>query len=946
MRRLLIALGASLAGLLVFQISWHPQSVYLESSASYFPWEPVGPYNLGHILTCGVRFGNKVFVGSAFGGLYESGDGGRSWKPVQSFTLNQNGEAVYRALSVVSLAVDGNNLYVGTGNVPLFNAAGVSHRVIDTLRGNILGGFGLPGMGVYVSSDGGNTFSNQNSTWRLSYPAISYRPAYEGAGAVVNVIDIAASEGKVAILAPDSLLISLDGLQTIEKRPIPGGRPPRSVTWGANGTLFLATTDTLYRSEDNGQSFTPIRGLSLPSEVTQPGTSSAYGRSGFGGSTIVVRAAPSNPNIIYAASAGSTGRLICVWASSDNGLTWNAISSAQNASFNVLDSANVGILALRIDPQDPTRILIGGRQIWEFSPQNGWQRIIPSNVDGIVLSLPRPIRDFVFLDNGAFLVIGTGRLLRIIDNGTRAEDATRGIQASPILSVSIASNGDLYASGPTPLNITMHYTESDPIGIFRLLNLGSPFSPVTSPVGYVAASMRFPGSAYFSYQGGRLRLSTDRSGRFLSVYNPPAPSAFYRQTTADSIQPPSNRTSFTEDRPAAAGPVYPPFALVESFPELLIDRNRYLAGVSHLFIATSRHLWYISNSITNVVDSLQYWSRVSPTFISNLTAAATIPDYYRSTNSIPTAMAVSLDDNGDCTVWIGSSNGELRRIQKAQDITLDRSASYNFENLTPSIATLLEGRTISAIAIHPKNPDLLAIATSSYRGPDARIFLTTNARDANPNFISIHGNLPNIPVYSLFFHPDSARLLLAGTQWGLWRCVDVSNPTWEEMTGETVGRVPVTAIAWKPYRYQIDTVDRSDPEAPVWEARALPDPERPIYIATWGRGIWKISSRSATSLPTAASAQPIRVEAFPNPFGEDIKIKLSAPMGTKQISWQLLNLSGQRLGGHTHSDPLPAGEHTFSWRVGQLPLGVYFIQVEAIDQQGRRYAQTFKLLHQ
>ncbi|MCX7763365.1 MAG: hypothetical protein N2253_00550 [Bacteroidia bacterium] len=945
MWRLLTLIGGLGVAFLALTGNRYLEPVQVESS-SYFPWEPVGPYNVGHVLTRGIRLGNKVFVGSAFGGLYESQDGGRSWRPVPGFTLNQNGEAVYRALSVTALAASGSVLYVGTGNVPAFNPAGVSFRVIDTLRGNILGGFGMPGMGVFVSRDGGVTFSNQNPTWSLSYPAVSYSPNY-ARGIVTNVIDIAVQNDKVAILTPDSLLISTDALQTVERRAIPAGRVPSSVAWGADGVLFLGTRDSLYRSEDNGQTFTAYRGtaLALPSEVTQPATASQYGRAGYGGAAIVVRSAPSDPRIIYAIGVGGTGRLLSVWVSSDNGATWNSLSSAQNSSFDVLDVNNPGIVAFRIDPQDPAHILLGGAQIWEFTPQKGWQRLNPVNIDGVVLAMPRPIRDFVFLDNEAFLVIGTGKLLRIVDNGTRAEDVTRGIQASAILSLAVAPNGDLYASGPSPVNIVANFTESDPPMVFRLLNLGNPFTPVSAPSGYVAVSTRLPSYVFFSYQGGRLRLSTDRGQQFSSIYNPPARYAFYRLSTQDSIQPPTVRSAITEDRPANSGPIYPPFVLMESFPELVLDRNRRLAGTSHLFVATSGHLWYVSNSITNIVDSLQYWSRVSPTSISNV-SAATFSDYYNSTRSIPTAIAAVHEGNGDYTVWIGNSNGVLRRIRKAQDITLDRSSNFNFEDMTSAIASLVDGRTISAIAIHPNNPNLLAIAVSSYRGPTDRIFLTRNATDPSPTFTSIHANLPNVPVYSLFFHPDSSGLLLAGTQWGLWRCSDVTNPIWEEITGEAIGRVPVTAITWKPYRYQIDTVDKTDPAAPLWEARVLPDPERPIYIATWGRGIWKISSRFATALPTASSAQPLRLEVFPNPFSEEIRIKLSTAVGASRVSWQLYNLAGQKLGSYTYSDRLLAGEHTFSWRIGSLPHGIYFLEVEVIDGDGKRYIETRKLLHQ
>lgn len=917
-------------------LSWRPQPVQMETTSSYFPWEPVGPSNLGHIFTAGLRVGNKIYVGTAYGGLYVSEDNARSWRLVPGFSLNQNGEAVYRSPAVSALAASEGVLYVGTGTTWLFNPAGVSIRNIDSLRAYIPGAFALPGMGVFISQDNGQTFSNQNATWGLTYPDVRYSARYYGAMQVTNIVDIAVSGDNVAVLMPDSVLISNDRLQTVRKIfRLPDGKPLRSIAWGANNTLFIATSDNLYRTSDEGET---LDTLTKPSIIPLPA-----GVNQYGGGMMRVRSAPSNPSVIYLASSDGNGRLVSVWVSPDNGQSWTQLAVPQNASFNVLDQNSPLSLALRVDPRDHTRILIGGLQIWEFTPERGWQRINPPNIalSFPVLNMPRPIRDFVFLEDGSFLVIGTGRLIRIRDNGTYAENADRGIQSAAVLSVAVAPNGDVHASGLSPLNLGFHYTESDPPQLFRLGNFpAGVFAPVAAPIGNLAVSYRDPATVVFAYNEGRLRQSRERGAEYVSIYNPPAPISFYK----DTIQ--SSRSASGQDRPERFGPLYPPILLIEELPELIQGRDRTIYGKSYFFIATSARLWFMSNFIPPNVDSLQYWSPVTNVPISNVTSSTTYATYFSATNTIPTAMGGSMLPDSSITVWIGTSNGRLYRIQEAQDITLDRSSSKNLEDLTSAISGLVDGRTISAIAVHPNNPDLVAIAVSSYRTPVDRIFLSTNATSANPTFTSIHANLPNIPVYSLFFHPDSSALLLAGTHWGLWRCADVNNPQWEEMTGEIVGRVPVTSITWKPLRYQVDTVDRSDPDNILTEARLLPDPERPIYIGTWGRGVWKISSRAATSLPMATAAQGIRFDAFPNPFSSEINIKVALPSGARSVSWHLLNINGQRIATHSHQATLSSGEHTFRWNPGALAQGIYFIQLEVIDTQGKRYTETRKLLRQ
>ncbi len=874
--------------------------------------------NLGHNLITGVRVGNTLYVGSAFGGLFRSTDNGRSWEVVPGFTLNQNGEATYRCPSVTALATDGTRLYVGTGAIAQYNAAGISPSAVATTAPGLIGAFGRPGMGVFVSTDGGNTFSNQNATWKLSYPALSYANDYTNTG-VINVVDIAVNGDKVAVLTPDTLLLSLDGLATLQGvGRIAGGKRLRSVAWGANDALFVTTADSLYRSTDGGQTFVPVSGIQLPSGLT--------GVSGIGGGNAIVRAAPSNSSTLYLASAKIDGTLVGVWASPDNGDTWTRIANQENPSFAVLGGQGTSALALRVDPTDPTHLLLGGATLWEFSPAEGWQRINPSNQDPLILRLPTVIRDFVFLSRDEWLVIGDGRLVRITQGGARIEDANRGLQANRILSVAVSAKGDVYASGPSPVLITSR-REEDPAGLFRLVPLGT--FPVPSPAGQVAVSSIDPDISFFSYQSGRLRVSQDRGQTYISFYT--APLAFSWDTTL--IQ------STSADRPDAFGPLYPPFALVEKFGQKVLNSDGTRSGTSYLFIATGRGLWTITNPISTNPDTIPHWNRVSGTTPIGLNADVSYASYLSSSNGIPTALAA----DSAYTVWIGTSNGRLLRVKNAHDVTIDRNAQDGVEDLTSAISGV-GGRYISAVAVHPKNPNLLAVAVGSYAGPADRIFLSTNATDPNPTFTSISTGLPDVPVYSLFFYPDSSYLLFAGTEWGLWRCMDVRTPTWEEMTGQAVGRVPVTSITWKPYRYRIDTVGGT-PDLPQVEGFLEEDPEKPLYIATWGRGVWKLSSRFATSLAGSSTLpRGLTVSVYPNPFQSQLFLEVRLPEGARQLSYRLYTLDGRCVAAEAYPQSLSPGQHTLVWQVPALPAGLYLLQVEGADGAGRKFATSLKLL--
>ncbi len=925
MRYLITAIVVT--GLALVGLRAPEKQVQVETSS--FPWEPVGPNNLGHNLYAAIRVGNTVYVGSAFGGLFRSTDGGRSWSVVPDFNLNQNGASIWRCPSVTTLATDGINLFVGTAAAILANPSGISVSAIPTTKGGVMGYVGRPGMGVFVSTDGGNTFQPAPATWNGS--AISYTHSTTD-WLVVTAMD--AAHGKVLAATHDTLYVSSDNLATASGLNFKSTRRITSVVWGENDqTIFIANTDSLYRSTNGGATF-----QSLTSALPRPAGVNLNQLTG--GNVLIVRS-PSDPKTLYVATANASGNLVGVWISRDNGDTWTLLCNPENASFAVLGGRGTAPFALAVDPADPLHIVIGGSQLWEFSPGMGWQRINPPNQDPFLVRLPRPIRSVVFLDGGELLVVGDGRLIRITQNRNRAEDASRGIQATRVLSVAVSSNGDVYASGPTPLFITNRYS-TDPAGGFRLINqITTDFSPASSVLGFIIARQTRPDHTYFSYEAGRIRFSETRGDNYTAVYNVPRADAYYNNPTDPThniawCPATGSCASSSQERPHLFGPFFPPLVLAERFQNPIKDRNSQRSDTFYLFAATGGHIWTVT------FDTLFRWNRVSHTPITNLTSAgATYTDYVNAARSIPTAIAV----DSSYTVWVGTSNGKLYRLRNAHDVRRDRTQPNDtLQDLTSSIATLLDGRWISAIAVHPDNPDLLAIATGSYNGT-GHIFLSQNATSASPTFTSIQANLPDVPAYALFFHPDSSHLLLAGTEWGLWRCTDVRTPTWEEMTGQAIGRIPVTSITWKPYKFRVDTVDTSNPDFPKTEEYLDRDPERPIFIGTWGRGVWKLASRFATSLPTATPTQaPVSIRTYPNPFTQEFTLEVQTATPIRQLTYQLYTLSGTRIHAHTYQN-LTSGLHHLMVQPGlHLSAGTYLLTVEAHDATGRRFQQSLKLI--
>src|SRR4051812_3645663 len=99
-------------------------------------WECVGPTNIGGRLTslaCHPVHPERIFAGSAGGGVWRSNDAGQTW---QACWGDQD------ILNIGSLALDQNNpdvIYVGTGEANLSSDS-------------------YPGIGLYRSGDGGKTW--------------------------------------------------------------------------------------------------------------------------------------------------------------------------------------------------------------------------------------------------------------------------------------------------------------------------------------------------------------------------------------------------------------------------------------------------------------------------------------------------------------------------------------------------------------------------------------------------------------------------------------------------------------------------------------------------------------------------------------------------------------------------------------------------------------------
>jgi photosystem II stability/assembly factor-like uncharacterized protein len=177
--------------------------------------------------------------------------------------------------------------------------------------------------------------------------------------------------------------------------------------------------------------------------------------------------------------------------------------------------------------------------------------------------------------------------------------------------------------------------------------------------------------------------------------------------------------------------------------------------------------------------------------------------------------AVAVAPSSSSTVYAGTLNGDVR-------VTTDRGGSWR--SIAGADAGPLPVRAVNDIAVDPQNAQ---IAYVSYSGFDengsgrGHVFRTTNG---GQSWQDLSGNLPDVPVNSLLIDPDSIgvgprRVLYAGTDVGVFRVTLDGTTSWQPF-GAGLPPVVVNRLA-----YNAST--------------------RQLLAATYGRGVWAISSRFA-----------------------------------------------------------------------------------------------------
>lgn len=867
-------------------------------------WEEIGPNNHGnHTRALTVDASGNVWAGSVGGGLWKSTDRGSTW--VQSGIADN--------LAVSCIAVDGNNIYVGTGEsffyepatsyIPTWKADSVT-----TFKWGFFGYTGQPGEGVFVSNDGGATWSHNNGTWNAS--SVPY------AGDFKSIQKVAAKGGRVLVASLAGLYYSDNSLSTVTKSTGTTAFQTNTIVdvefLGGN-VVLAATKDSLYRSTNNGSSFGAAINSSVPVGTTAPNNRLA-------GKRLEIAVAPSNDNIAYITGAsGVNNNCTGVFRTVDAGVTWTRIAPFESSSFQPFSGQGLYNIILAVHKNDPDVVVLGGRRLYRYSVADGWVTTAShTNFPGFTTNyVPRPqLSIAIDPTSDSTYYIGTdGELVRTDNFGRTFSFKTKGFNNAHLNSIDASPQwqllaGDRYkgilykdnANTTTNLQQFTEMTAASEGGVAR-------WCP-TMPDHIVSQGT----------DGGLVRSFTVGTS-FESFYAGPV----YPFHPSFGVNP----DSMIVDRPDTAsggGTLYD----VGSVPVTPWDWDTYIPSGTlgndttimnlplTLYMASRSFVWVCKNPFGSI-DSLPTWNRLCND-ITATNIGANVREYITALTSA---------GDGNHTVWVGSNSGRIHRLDLCDDpLNRDITSTVTLVN-DPAMPR----RWVSDIAVNPNNPNVVAITYGGYHLGDDRVWITNNAMDAVPTWRSAANGLPaNLPVYSIAFHPAaSTTAMVIGTEEGVYGSSSnynaPGNPIAWNFEGAAIGKVPVYDVVFR--RYFQDWIDSQN-----WKY----SPDYTLFVATHGRGAFKSRSLVGTQEGNFATSG-IQVGLSPNPATTQSTLEITLPTATR-VKVEVYDLQGTRVAA-LEERTWNAGKNETTLNTQALPAGMYLVKTFFANGQGE-YQHTLK----
>lgn len=926
----------------------------LKGAAADLTWESCGPDDLAGRMRSIVTYKGYWYAGSPDGGI---------WRTPFSASSSNNfvwTKIVTDVYNVSCMYVDGNTLYVGTGEN--FNSE----------EFNLLPGF--KGTGLYKTTDG------------TSFTLV------DGTDGWFYISKIAVMGSTVYVATSDGLMKSTDGstwTTVIEGNCKDVTASNSRVLAYVNGSAYLSTDGTNFTNistdEDN----------KLPSDTY-------VGR-------ITFAIAPSDNNIIYATAIygvdfvetktyNEYGTLYNIYRSEDGGSTWHVIGSGDGwTMFYVFNGNGLYATAMTIDPTNPDRVFIGGMDLWEGTKVPGnnifqWTQRTSAENSTSQAYVPQNHFQYMFVPS----IVGYGETIVIAcENGIYLSYRLGAISRSASCNINLitsqfytvaadyagATMGGSQGNGTVVINKSSYTGKSGSNYHILLGELTGNDYTFNNIGGYCHYSLIYPNAKYVSINGNidlkdeSQTAYSDFSGvQTLILYRHDgqypqdisywqsddyykaiedsagyiAPSILWEDfdweyntdvvTYSDTMYHYAGDTIYAASNNAN----YPiPYVLDQDLPtgsKIVIEdhvASRFFVGVKNLIFMTK----YASNFNIDFKTSSPWWI-ISARDVNGVTGT-------------PQCMAVSKDCN---YLYVGTQEGRLFKISNlayAQNETTARVCTYNasFSTCTPNPYCVVNttelniptnGRTITSITVNPVNPDIVVVTLGNY-GYNDYIYMTTNARSQNPTFTQVPFSVDS-PVYTATFienNEDLPNYLLIGTDFGIFQNTDVVNGGEFVKQDNGMGEVPVFMIRqqnvitpkdangnYRPTYY----IDFDTEETDTVYITSY----RNIYAATYGGGLFECTTfneqnkniDTPTGINDYSETPKNSVSVFPNPVSDYANINISTAADIN-VEISIYNMNGSLIESFIRYSS--NGIINCQINTADFPMGTYIVKVNTVN---------------
>jgi photosystem II stability/assembly factor-like uncharacterized protein len=201
--------------------------------------------------------------------------------------------------------------------------------------------------------------------------------------------------------------------------------------------------------------------------------------------------------------------------------------------------------------------------------------------------------------------------------------------------------------------------------------------------------------------------------------------------------------------------------------------------------------------------------------------------------------------------------------------------------------TALPGGIVRSIAIHPTNPDKVAVASSTGN----KVYISN---DGGTTWINYKKNLPNFSSLALVWDDNGVDALYVGMNYGIYY-------------------IDNNLTDWIPYSNNLPNVQINELE--------INNTQDKIYVATYGRGLWSSPVQDSNLGITSVFSED-NVQVYPNPATAEITVLLTLP---SEVDIRVFDLSGKLL--VYEADAIVEKTHRLD--VSSLTSGIYFLRINS-----------------